>query len=113
EEVVTLELEREEFFDFLRRRPEAAIDVLTELGQRLKHTDDILRTRISRNPNEEIDEHLSLGQRVADIIAGFSGSIPFLLLNLVIFVIWLVVTTLGPKTIQFAPFTFQFLTMAV
>ncbi len=83
EEVVTLELDREEFFDFLRRRPEAAIDVLTELGQRLKHTDDILRTRVSRNPNAEIDEHLSLGQRVADIIAGFSGSIPFLLLNLV------------------------------
>src|SRR2546429_1206911 len=113
EEGVTLELDREEFFDFLRRRPEAAIDVLTELGQRLKHTDDILRTRISRNPNEEIDEHMSLGQRVADIIAGFSGSIPFLLLNLVIFVIWLVANTVGPKTIQFDPFPFQFLTMAV
>jgi len=113
EEVVTLELDREEFFDFLRRRPEAAIDVLTELGQRLKHTDDILRTRVSRNPNEEIEEHLSLGQRVADIIAGFSGSIPFLLLNLVIFVIWLVANTVGPKTIQFDPFPFQFLTMAV
>src|SRR5439155_11470259 len=113
EEVVTLELDREEFFDFLRRRPEAAIDVLTELGQRLKHTDDILRTRVSRNPNAEIDEHLSLGQRLADIIAGFSGSIPFLLLNLVIFVIWLVTNTVGPKTIQFDPFPFQFLTMAV
>ncbi len=112
EEVVTLELDREEFFDFLRRRPEAAIDVLTELGQRLKHTDDILRTRVSRNPNAEIDEHLSLGQRVADIIAGFSGSIPFLLLNLVIFVIWLVANTVGPKTIQFDPFPFQFLKAA-
>ena len=113
EEVLTLELDRQEFFDFLRRRPEAAIDVLTELGQRLKHTDDILRTRVSRNPNEEIEEHLSLGQRVADIIAGFSGSIPFLVLNLVIFVIWLVANTVGPKTIQFDPFPFQFLTMAV
>src|SRR6266487_1957655 len=113
EEVVTLELDREEFFDFLRRRPEAAIDVLTELGQRLKHTDDILRTRVSRNPNAEIDEHLSLGQRVADIIAGFSGSIPFLLLNLVIFVIWLVANTAGPKIDQFDPFPFQFLSIFV
>jgi len=86
---------------------------LTELGQRLKHTDDILRTRVSRNPNDEIDEHISLGQRVADIIAEFSGSIPFLLLNLIIFVIWLVVNTIGPKQIQFDPFPFQFLTMAV
>src|SRR6202158_3579855 len=113
EEVVTLELDRDEFFDFLRRRPEAAIDVLTELGQRLKHTDDILRTRVSRNPNDEIDGHLSLGQRVADIIAEFSGSIPFLLINLVIFVFWLVVNTVGPKNVQFDPFPFQFLTMAV
>src|SRR5436305_8375445 len=113
EEVVTLELDRDEFFDFLRRRPEAAIDVLTELGQRLKHTDDVLRTRVSRNPNDEIDEHISLGQRIADIIAEFSGSISFLLINLVIFVIWLVANTVGPKNMQFDPYPFQFLTMAV
>ncbi len=113
EEVATLELDRDAFFDFLRRRPEAAIDVLTELGERLKHTNDILRTRVSRNPNDEIDEHLSFGQRVADIMAGFSGSIPWLLLNLVIFVIWLVANTAGPKIDQFDPFPFQFLTMAV
>src|SRR5438874_7973250 len=113
EEVVTLELDRDEFFDFLRRRPEAAIDVLTELGQRLKHADDILRTRVSRNPNEEIDEHISLGQRIADIIAEFTGSIPFILLNLVIFVVWIVANTVGPKNMQFDPYPFQFLTMAV
>ena len=113
EEVVTLELDRDEFFNFLRRRPEAAIDVLTELGQRLKHTDDLLRTRVSRNPNEEIDDHISLGQRIADLIAEFSGSIPFLLLNLVVFVIWLVANTVGPKAIHFDPYPFQFLTMAV
>src|SRR5712692_396727 len=104
EEVVTLELDRDEFFGFLRQRPDAALDVLTELGERLKHTDDILRTRISRNPNEELEEGLSLGQRIADLIAEFSGSIAFLLLNLVIFVIWLVINTTGPKTWQFDPY---------
>lgn len=113
EDVVTLELERDEFFDFLRRRPDAAIDVLTELGERLKHTDDILRTRVSRNPNEAMDEHVSTGQRIADIIATFSGSIPFLMLNLIIFVVWIGLNTLAPKGIQFDPFPFQFLTMAV
>ncbi|GAC1391441.1 MAG: hypothetical protein NVS4B11_19210 [Ktedonobacteraceae bacterium] len=113
EEVVTLELEREEFFDFLRQRPNAAIDVLMELGQRLKHTDDILRTRASRNPNDAEEKHPSAGQRIADLIADFSGSIPFLLLNLVAFVIWIVANTLGPKNVQFDPYPFQFLTMAV
>src|SRR5579859_127212 len=84
EKLVTLELSRANFFAFLRRRPEAALDVLTVLGDRLKHTDDILRTRVSRNLNEAQDERLSSGQRIADVIAAFSGSLPFLLINLVV-----------------------------
>ncbi|MDQ2713976.1 MAG: DUF1003 domain-containing protein [Chloroflexota bacterium] len=110
--LVTLELSRDEFFDFLRKRPEAALDVLTELGDRLKHTDDILRTRVSKNPNDQ-DEPVSLGQRIADIIAEFSGSIVFLMINLVVFVAWLVVNTVGPKGWQFDPYPYQFLTMSV
>ena len=113
EELVTLELERDEFFDFLRRRPDAALDVLIELGQRLKHTDDILRTRVSRNPNTEEEQHLSVGQRVADAIADFSGSMPFLFINFIAFVIWISINTLAPKHFQFDSYPFQFLTMAV
>ncbi len=113
EEVVTLELDRDEFFDFLRRRPDAALDVLMELGQRLKHTDDILRTRVTRNANDAEVENLSVGQHIADVIADFSGSIAFLLINLFAFVIWISVNTLGPKGWQFDPYPFQFLTMAV
>jgi CRP/FNR family cyclic AMP-dependent transcriptional regulator len=111
--VVTLELSRADFFDFRRHRPDAALDVLTVSGDRLKHTDDILRTRVSRNPNEALDERLTTGQRVADVIAAFSGSIPFLLINLVTFVFWIVINTVGPKMFQFDAYPFQFLTMAV
>ncbi len=113
EELVTLELDRKEFFDFLRARPDVAINILEELGQRLKHTDDILRTRVGQNPNEGHNESLSLGQRVADLIAAFSGSIPFLLINLVIFVIWILLNTIGPSESRFDLYPFQFLTMAV
>ncbi len=113
EELVTLELGREAFFDFLRQRPDTAIDVLVELGQRLQDTDKILRTRVSRNANEEHDETISLGQRVADLIADFSGTLAFLLLNLTVFVVWILVNTLGPAIWHFDPFPFQFLTMAV
>ncbi len=112
-ELVTLELSREAFFDFLRRRPDTAIDVLVELGQRLKNTDDILRTRVSRNANEEQDETISPGQRVADMIADFSGSLAFLLLNLAVFVFWILVNTVGPAIWHYDPYPFQFLTMAV
>jgi CRP/FNR family cyclic AMP-dependent transcriptional regulator len=113
EPVVTLELSRYDFLAFLRRRPEAALDVLTALGDRLKHTDAILRTRVSRNPNEALDDRLSVGQRVADVIAAFSGSLPFLLINLVVFVFWTIANTIGPKSFQFDLYPFPFLTMAV
>ena len=113
EQVVTLELRRDDFFAFLRRRPDAALDVLIELGDRLKHTDDLLRTRVSRNPNDAIDDRLSIGQRIADVIAEFSGSIPFLLINLVVFMLWIGANTAGPRAFHFDPYPFQFLTMAV
>ncbi|HEY0753258.1 MAG TPA: DUF1003 domain-containing protein [Ktedonobacteraceae bacterium] len=113
ETVVTLELSRADFLQFLRQRPDAAIDTLTELADRLKHTDDILRSRVSRNPNEAENQRLSLGQRIADVIAEFSGSIPFLLLNLVAFIVWILLNTIGLKVVKFDPYPFQFLTMAV
>jgi len=113
EELVTLELERDEFFSFLRRRPDAAIDALTQLGERLKHTEDILRTRVSKNPNDADDEPVSFGQRIADTIADFSGSLPFLMMNFVIFVGWILLNTIAPKIVQFDPYPFQFLTMSV
>jgi CRP/FNR family transcriptional regulator, cyclic AMP receptor protein len=112
-ELVALALSREAFFDFLRRRPDTAIDVLVELGQRLEDTDKILRTRVSRNANEEQDESISFGQRVADMIADFSGTLAFLLLNLTVFVVWIVANTVGPTIWHFDPFPFQFLTMSV
>lgn len=113
DQVITLELSRNEFFAFLKRRPDAALDVLTELGERLKHTDDILRTRVSRNPNDAIAEHVSVGQRIADVIATFSGSIPFLFLNFIAFVVWIAINAAGPASMHFDPYPFQFLTMAV
>src|SRR5260370_33258836 len=112
-ELVTLELGREAFFDFLRQRPDTAIDLLVELGQRLKDTDNILRTRVSRNANEEHDETISPAQRIADLIADFSGSLVFLFINLAVFAIWILANTVGPAIWHFDKYTFQFLTMAV
>jgi uncharacterized membrane protein len=111
-ELITLELERDEFFDFIRRRPDAGLDVLTELAERLKRTDDILRTRASQNPNEA-EEKPSFGQRIADIIADFSGSIAFLLLNAAAFTFWIVWNSVGPALFHFDPYPYQFLTMSV
>lgn len=66
-----------------------------------------------KDVNQEFDSKLTLGERIADVIAEFSGSIPFLLINLAAFVTWIALNTLGPKDWHFDEYPFQFLTMAV
>ena len=111
--VTTLALERGEFFDFLQQHPHAAIDVLTVLGQRLHRTDRLLHKSVSRNVNEIAEKQLTLGQRAADAIAEFSGSIPFLIGNAVIFLVWLVWNQSWFPLPGFDPFPFGLLTMIV
>jgi uncharacterized membrane protein len=112
-EVVTLALDRTEFFNFLQQYPHAAIDVLTVLGQRLHRTDTLLRQSVSRNVNELVEEQLTLGQRIADAIAEFSGSMPFLIGNLVWFTLWILWNQPWFPGFDFDPFPFGLLTMIV
>src|SRR5918912_1407794 len=81
----TLVLERNEFLDLMLQKPHMAQDVMVALAKRVRRTDDLLRRRVSRNVNEVADEKLTFGQRIADVIAEFSGSIPFLVSNAVFF----------------------------
>lgn len=87
--VTVLALERDEFFDFLYKRPHAAIDVLIELGGRLHDMDGILRKTASRNVNEVDDERLTLGQRVADTVADTMGSWRFIIIQSTLLAFWI------------------------
>lgn len=89
EDLTTLVLERDEFFEFLRTHTHAAIDVMVELGGRLRENDRIFRSMVSRNVNEVEEERLTLGQRVADRVADTIGSWPFIILQSVILAIWI------------------------
>ena len=106
-----LVLERHEFLDLLMQRPHMAQDVLISQAKRIRRTDNLLRRRVSRNVNELADEELTLGQRIADVIADFSGSITFLLLNAAFFLFWLVWNAF--PAVAFDPFPFGLLTMIV
>jgi CRP/FNR family cyclic AMP-dependent transcriptional regulator len=90
DQVTTLVLKRDEFFDFLRKHTHAAIDVLIELGGRLHDNDAILRRMVSRNVNEVEDDRLTFGQRIADRVADTIGSWPFIITQSIILVLWIV-----------------------
>ncbi len=88
--VTVLALERDEFFSFLQKRPSAAIDVLIELGGRLREMDAILRRSVSRNANVVDKESLTMGQRIADSVADTMGSWRFIIFQSTILAIWIV-----------------------
>jgi uncharacterized membrane protein len=68
----------------------------------------------SGNVNVAFESNLSLPQRMANWIADFSGSMPFLALNALIFLIWIVINVeLVPGIAAFDPYPFGFLTMSV
>src|SRR6476661_8687231 len=107
----TLVLERHEFLDLMLQKPHMAQDVMVALAKRVRRTDNLLRRRVSRNVNEIVEEKLTVGQRIADVIAEFSGSIPFLVLNAAFFAIWLLVNAI--PSLAFDPYPFGLLTMIV
>lgn len=90
ENLTTLVLERDEFFEFLRTHAHAAIDVMVELGGRLRENDRIFRSMVSRNVNEVEEERLTFGQRLADRVADTIGSWPFIITQSIILTIWIV-----------------------
>lgn len=105
-------LDREHLLSFLRRYPDAALDLLTTMGQRIRSTDEILRRRVARNINEEMQIRSTTVERIADVIAAFSGSISFLFLNAIWFAGWIGWNS-APFLPHFDPYPFSFLTMVV
>ncbi len=68
----------------------------------------------SGNVNIAFESNLSLSQRIANRLADFSGSMPFLALNALIFLGWIVINVeLIPGIAAFDPYPFGFLTMSV
>ena len=94
--VEVLVLERAELIDFLRKQPDAAIDVLAALTKRIRRADSLLRQRV-RDPNEIIAEKSSLGDRVADAVAAFGGSWRFIGSFFGMLILWVAYNSLGNR----------------
>jgi len=107
-----LVLDRGDLILLFQRRPDAALDMLAALSGLTRKADELLRTRVARNVNEEMEEHTTPLLRIADWIAWFSGSMMFLILNGIWFITWISLNTL-PFGVQFDPFPFGLLTMIV
>jgi uncharacterized membrane protein len=101
-----LVLKREHLVDLLMKRPHMAQDMMMWLVKRIRLTDGLLRHRVSRDPNDVIEERETLGNRVADKVATFGGSWTFISLFGVVMLAWVAVNTilLGERAFDAYPF---------
>jgi uncharacterized membrane protein len=88
EETVCVEVDRKDISVLLTRKPLAGMDMLTVLGRQFHASQQLVRVRSNRNPNEVIDETMTFGERIADAVARFGGSWRFIITYTVVLVVY-------------------------
>jgi CRP/FNR family cyclic AMP-dependent transcriptional regulator len=86
-------LSRPNFLAFVRSNPDVALGMLGALTDRLRRTDELLRSRVSRNANEEERRRATMADRAADMIAEFGGSWKFIGASMGLIVLWIIFNT--------------------
>jgi uncharacterized membrane protein len=87
-------LSRDDFLEFVRANPDVALEMLSAVTHRLRHTDELLRQRVSRNANEEEAARMTVADRMADLLAEFGGSWKFIGAALCLIIFWMVLNSL-------------------
>ncbi len=99
--------------ELIRIKPSSALHLLAATGKRLRATAAFIRNTATRNENEIIEDHRTTVMKVADWIADFSGSMPFLFIHIGIFFVWIILNVHVLPFGNFDPFPFGLLTMVV
>ena len=111
-------LSSDDFQKFLVEHADCAIDVICEIGARMRQTNQLVSQRASRNVNVEMERRYTFGERVADRVASFGGSWTFIFLYGGALLIWIVVNTFllayyghGENGAQFDPYPYILLNL--
>jgi uncharacterized membrane protein len=93
EESACLEVSREDIAVLLQRKPHAAMDMLTVLGRQFHASQQLVRIRAARNPNQVIEEEATFGERIADAVAAFGGSWIFIITFAIVLIAYTTINT--------------------
>jgi len=118
-EVTTLHrLSSDDFQKFLLKHPDVAIDVICEIGARMRQTNALVSQRATRNINVEMEERSTIGQRIADRVASFGGSWTFIIIYVSFLTAWMSFNTFvlvryghGENGAQFDPYPYILLNL--
>ena len=78
-ETVCIEIDRQDIFTLLERKPHAGMDLLTALSHQIHAAQELVRSRAMRNANEIIEEAATRPEEIADAVARFGGSWSFII----------------------------------
>src|SRR6267378_1030242 len=111
-------LSSDAFQEFLIEHPDASIDVICEIAQRMRQTNLLVSKRAARNINREMEAKATIGQRIADKVASFGGSWTFIIIYLSFLVAWMAFNTFvlmhygrGEEGAQFDPYPYILLNL--
>src|SRR5437762_12174718 len=111
-------LSSDDFQKFLTDHPDAAIDVICEIAQRMRQTNLLVSQRSSRNINVEMEAKSTIGQRIADRVASFCCSWTFIIIYLSFLIAWMAFNTFvlvhygtGPEGKQFDAYPYILLNL--
>jgi CRP/FNR family transcriptional regulator, cyclic AMP receptor protein len=100
-----VEVSRDDIAVLLQRKPHAGMDLLTVLGRQFHASQQLVRLRAMRNPNEVIEEEETFAQRIADDVARFGGSWTFIIAFSLSFLVYIAINVvLGGKSWDPYPF---------
>ncbi len=91
EDCCAIEIDRNDIATLLQRKPLAGLDMMTMIEKHLRSAHELMRTRVTRNPNTEFEEAETLRDRLADALARSAGSWGFIISFAVVLVAYTVV----------------------
>jgi len=110
EETTCLEVSREDIAVLLQRKPHAGMDMLTVLGKQFHASQQLVRLRANRHPNEVIEKEATFGERIADVVGQFGGSWTFIIIFAIVGSIYVAANVLLRKA-AWDPYPFVLLNL--
>lgn len=104
EDTCAIEIDRQDISTLLQQKPLAGLDMMTMIEKQLRATHQLMRTRVSRNPNIEFEETETMGERLADAVARFGGSWKFVTFFALVLIVYTAINRTIPKPWDPYPF---------
>ena len=103
-------VDRHDILTLLQKKPHAGMDMLAVLGRQLHASQQLVRNRANRNPNEMIENEATVGENIADAVASFGGSWTFIITFLTLLVIYTAIN-LALRSSAWDPYPFILLNL--